>query len=110
MKDIHTGIQAMEFISMDLIGKISPPSAQGHQYTLTVICMLTGFTFCIPLKTKNAEEIVETYLKYVICTFRASRKILSNNRTELKNKIFKEVTEKNQKKILQSSLQASSKW
>ena len=42
----------MEFISMDLIEKISPPSSQGHQYAVTVICMLTGFTFYIPLKTK----------------------------------------------------------
>ena len=54
-KTFTPGIQPMEFISMDLIGRISPPSSQGHQYALTVICMLTGFIFCIPLKTKNAE-------------------------------------------------------
>ena len=52
---------------MDLIRRISPPSSQGHQYALTVICMLTGFIFCILLKTKNAEEIVDAYLKYVVC-------------------------------------------
>ena len=47
------GVQPMEFISIGLIGKISPPSAQRHQYALTAICMLTGFTFCILLKTKK---------------------------------------------------------
>ena len=56
--------------------------------------MLTGFTFCIPLKTKNAEEIVEAYFKYIECTFGASRKILSKNGTEFKNKLFEEVAEK----------------
>ena len=56
--------------------------------------MLTGFTFCIPLKTKNAEEIVNAYLKYVVCTIGASRKILLDNGTKFKNKLFKEVTEK----------------
>ena len=56
--------------------------------------MLTGFTFCIPLKTKNAEQIVDKYLKYVVGTFGTSRKILSDNGTEFKNKIFKEVAEK----------------
>ena len=37
----------MEFISMDLIGEFHPPSSKGHKYALTVICMLTGYTFCI---------------------------------------------------------------
>ena len=84
----------MEFISMDLICKISPPSLQGHQYALTVICMLTGFTFCITVKTKNEEEIVDVYLKYVVCTFSTSRKILSDNGTKFKHILLKEVAEK----------------
>ena len=40
----------MEFISMDLIGEFHPPSSKGHRYALTVICMLTGYKFCIPFK------------------------------------------------------------
>ena len=61
---------------------------------MTVICMFTGFTFCIPLKTKNAEEIVDAYLKYIVCTFGTSRKILSDNGTEFKNKLFDKVADK----------------
>ena len=38
----------MEFISMDLIGELYPPLKAGHKYALTVICMLTGYVFCIP--------------------------------------------------------------
>ena len=87
-------VQPMEFISMDLMRRISPPSSQGHQYALTVICMLMGFTFCIPLKTKNAEEIVEAHLKYVVCMFGSSRKILFGNGTDFKNKLFKDIAEK----------------
>ena len=34
----------MEFISMDLIGSF-PESSRGNCYALTVICMLTGYTF-----------------------------------------------------------------
>ena len=30
----------MEFTSMDLIGEFHPPSKSGHQYALTVVCML----------------------------------------------------------------------
>ena len=40
----------MEFISMDLISEFYPPSKSGHKYALTVICMLTGYVFCIPLR------------------------------------------------------------
>ena len=54
-----------QFISMDLIGEFHPPSAKGHRYVLTVICMLTGYTFCIPLKTKTAAEVVKAYVDNV---------------------------------------------
>ena len=53
----HTATFPMEFISMDLIGELYPPSRSGHKYALTVICMLTGYVFCIPLRTKQADEV-----------------------------------------------------
>ena len=80
----------MEFISMDLVGRFTRTSS-GHEYTLTVICMLTGYVFCIPLKTKSAEEIVDKYLVHIAFTFGNSRKILSDNGTEFKNFLYEEV-------------------
>ena len=44
--------QPMEFIAMDLIGEFHPASSKGNRYALPAMCMLTGFTFCIPLKSK----------------------------------------------------------
>ena len=85
--------QPMQFISMDLIGEFHPPSQQGHRYTLTVICMHTSYVFCIPLKTKTAEEVVQAYLHHVYSKFGGSEKILSDNGTESKNKLFKEVAD-----------------
>ena len=52
------GVQPMEFISMDLICEFHPPSSKGNRYALTAVCMLTGYTFCIPIKNKSAEEII----------------------------------------------------
>ena len=43
----------MQFISMDLIGEFHPPTSRKHRYALTVIYMLTGYVFCVPLKTKD---------------------------------------------------------
>ena len=86
-------LQPMEFISMDLIGEFSPPSSQGHRYALTAVCMLTSYTWCIPLKNKTATEVVNAYINNIYCLFGPSKKILSDNGTEFKNKLWKEVFE-----------------
>ena len=52
------GVQPMEFICIDLIGEFHPPSSKADRYALTAVCMLTGFTFCIPIKNKSAEEVI----------------------------------------------------
>ena len=76
--------QPMEFIAMDLIGEFHPASSKGNRFTLTAVCMLTGFTFCIPLKSKCAEDVIKVYIDHICCTFGPSRKILTDNGTEFK--------------------------
>ena len=79
---------------MDLIGEFHPLTSRGHRYALTAVCMLTGFTWCVPLKTKTAEEVTKAYMDHIYSSFGRSIKILTNNGTEFKNKLFKEVVEK----------------
>ena len=81
----------MQFISMDLIGEFHPPTTKGKKYALTVICMLMSYVFCIPLKTETAEEVLQAYVDNVYSKFGESMKILSDNGSEFKNKIFKQV-------------------
>ena len=81
----------MQFISMDLIGEFHPPTCRKHRYALTVICRLTGYVFCVPLKTKTAEEVIQAYIDNVYSKFGGSLKMLSDNGTEFKNKIFEQV-------------------
>ena len=81
----------MDFISMDLVGEFHPPSTRGNKYALTVICMLTGWTWCIPIPDKTAPVVLNAYLKHVHHVFGPSRKILSDNGTEFSNKLFKTV-------------------
>ena len=56
--------------------------------------MLTGFMFCIPLKTKRAKDVIKAYIDHICCTFGPSKKILTDNSTEFKNKLWTEVFEK----------------
>ena len=81
----------MEFISMDFIGELYPPSKSGHKYALTIICMLTGYVFCIPLRTKQASEVLQACIDNIYVKFGGSLKILSDNGTEFKNQLFEKV-------------------
>ena len=81
----------MDFISMDLIGEFHPPSTDGNKYALTVICMLSGWTWCIPIPDKTTPVVIQAYLKHVHHVFGPSRKILSDNGTEFNNKLFETV-------------------
>ena len=81
----------MEFICMDLVGPIHPPSSRGNKYVLTVIDMLTGFTMAVPIKNKNAETICEAYRDNIYCVFSRSSRILTDNGSEFKNKEMQEV-------------------
>ena len=83
----------MEFVSMDLIGEFHPPSSNGNRYALTAVCMLTGYTFCIPIKNKSAEEIVTAWRNHITFPFGVCRKLLTDNGTEFKNDLFSRVTE-----------------
>ena len=84
----------MEFIAMDLIGEFHPASSKGNRFTLTAICMLTGFTFCISLKSKCAEDVINAYINHICCPFGPSKKILTDNGTEFKNKFWTKVFNK----------------
>ena len=76
---------------MELIGEFHPLTNRKHRYALTVICMLTGYGFCVPLKTKTAQEVIQAYIDNVYPNFGGSLKMLSDNGTEFKNKIFEQV-------------------
>ena len=58
------------------------PSSKGYHYVLMVICMLTVYTSCVPLKAKAAREVVKAYIDEVYAKFGESMKILSDNGTE----------------------------
>ena len=81
----------LQFISMDLIGEFHPPTSRKHRYALTVICMLKGYVFCVHLKNKTAEEVIQAHIDNVYSKFGGSLKILSDNGTEFKNRVFEQV-------------------
>ena len=93
-KHFKPSLKPMDFIAMDLIGEFHLPSSQGNRYALTGVCMLTGFTWCIPIKLKKATDVARAYMQHVYSILGGSTKILTDNGTEFKNEVFKEVLQK----------------
>ena len=87
-------LKPMDFIAMDLIGEFHPPSSQGNRYALTGVCMLTGFTWCIPIKLNKATDIARAYMQHVYSVLGGSTKILTDNGTKFKNEVFRDVLQK----------------
>ena len=82
------GVQPMEFICMDLIGEFHPPSSKGNKYASTAGCILTGYTFCIPIKNKSAEKVVTAWRNHIAFPFGLCRKLLRDNGREFKKGLF----------------------
>ena len=87
-------LKPMDFIAMDLIGEFHPPSSQGNHYALTGVCMLTGFTWRIPIKSKKATDVARAYMQHVYSILGGSMKILTGNGTEFKNEVFRDLLQK----------------
>ena len=93
-KHFKPSLKPMDFIAMDLISEFHPPSSQGNRYALTGVCMLTGFTWCIPIKLKKATDVARAYMQHVYSILGGSMKILTDNGTEFKNEVFRDVLQK----------------
>ena len=93
-KHFKPSLKPMDFIAIDLIGEFHPPSSQGNCYALTGVCMLTGFTWCIPIKLKKATDAARAYMQHVYSVLGCSTKTLTDNGTEFKNEVFRDVLQK----------------
>ena len=93
-KHFKPSMKPMDFIAMDLIGEFHPPSSQGNRYALTGVCMLTGLTWCIPIKSKKATDVARAYMQHIYSVLGGSMKILTDNGTEFKNEVFRDVLQK----------------
>ena len=92
-KSLNQGHNQWSSFVLICIAEFYPPSSKGNRYALTAVCMLTGFTFCIPIKNKTAEEVVTAWRNHISFPFGVCRKLLTDNGTEFKNELFSQVAE-----------------
>ena len=85
------GLRPQRFFSCDL--DLGPRKEyQVIQFRISgYICMHTSYVFCIPLKIKTAQEVIEADMRHVYSKFGRREKILFDNGTDFKNQLFGEV-------------------
>ena len=66
----------MQFIAMDLITEYQLKSSAGNSYALTVICMLTCYTFCIWIKSKSVTDVIRADMDHVLLNLEDQSKYL----------------------------------
>ena len=91
--------QPMEFIAMDLIGEFHPASSKGNRFALTAVCMLTGFTFCIPIKAKKAEDVVNAYPKPHLLYLRTIKEDPNRQRHRVQEQVMERSVRKTANRI-----------
>ena len=74
-----------ETVDIDLLQ--FPSSHPGSTYVLVCVDHISRFVVLTPLPNKSAEGVAHAFVSKVICPYTAPR-VLSDNGTELKNKIL----------------------
>ncbi|XP_076049187.1 uncharacterized protein LOC143029893 [Oratosquilla oratoria] len=77
-------------VAIDLVGPLSPPSAEGHRYILTLIDFATGFPEAVPLKEVDSISVAEALLT-IFSRVGIPREILSDQGTQFTSQLMAEL-------------------
>ena len=67
---LHFTVPKFQFIPMDHISQFHDPrSSAGNFYALTVICLLTGYIFYLPIKYKSATAVIRACIDHAFAKF-----------------------------------------
>ncbi|XP_076038439.1 uncharacterized protein LOC143023724 [Oratosquilla oratoria] len=77
-------------VAIDLVGPLSPPSAEGHRYILTLVDFATGFPGAVPLKEVDSISVAEALLT-IFSRVGIPREILSDQGTQFTSQLMAEL-------------------
>lgn len=91
---IHAPAQELQSIAtpwpfcqwgLDLVGKIRPPSSNGHKLIITATKYFTKWIEVIPLTQVSRKQIATFILNYIICRYNVPLFIITDNGCPFKN-------------------------
>ena len=78
---------------IDVIGAIEPKSSNEHRFILVAINYFTKWVEAASYSSVMRSVVVRFIKKEIICRYGLPRKIITNNATNLNNKMMKEMCE-----------------
>ncbi|KAK5786888.1 hypothetical protein PVK06_041536 [Gossypium arboreum] len=78
---------------IDVIGPISPKASNGHRFILVVIDYFTKWIEAASFANVTRTAVCKFLKKEIICRYSLPERIISDNATNLNNKMMKEVCE-----------------
>lgn len=79
---------------LDLVGKIHPPSSNGHNFILIATEYFTKCIEAIPLTNVIGNQIATFILNYIICRYDIPTAIIIDNDRPFKNQDVRDLYEK----------------
>lgn len=90
IQSMKIAASAFEEVHIDIVGEISPPSAENHRWLLTMIDSATRFPIAIPMKKIDSVSIAEALLTQ-FSIFGHPKVILSDNAANLTSEVMKQI-------------------
>jgi len=78
---------------IDVIGAIEPKASNGHRFILVAIDYFTKWVEAASYASVTRSVVVRFIKKDIICQYRFPGKIITDNATNLNNKMMKEICE-----------------
>ena len=80
-------------LGIDVIGAIKPKGSNGHRFILVIIDYFTKWVEVVSYANVTRNEVIRFIKKEIICRYGLSKKIITDNATNLNNKMMKEMCE-----------------
>ena len=80
-----------QIVAMDAIGPISPKSAAGHAYILTMTDFFTRYIEAVPLRNITAESCARKFVKYIVLRHGCPQRLLSDKAQNFNADLMQEI-------------------
>ena len=90
LKPMPIVTEPFSHVAVYLVGPLSPRSAQGNRYILTLIDFTTGFLEAVPLKDIDSISVAEALLQ-IFSRVGIPKEILSDRCTQFASQLMKEL-------------------
>lgn len=86
----ETPMKPFDSLIIDTIGPL-PKTSDGYVYAVTMICDLTKYLVCVPLKDKSAKSVADAIFRKFFLIYGPFKSMRSDRGTEYVNEVIKEL-------------------